>query len=181
MILGFFFFYWTIRANSGYVTTYNTQVDLANPSIGNDFGLDDLPALYPHDSFYLVDYGYSTEHGVLMDVNDVLTVSYPIQSGELFNNNPVVIFNASPGTGTFWVVSVSELGGQATYKDNIRPMVVYVFLASSQIQNETLSTTTTLTHYEGVYTIWSYFCAGVGFSSLAAVLILHSARANQRH
>jgi hypothetical protein len=157
LISGFCFFYWASRVNWDYVTTYNDKVNLAYPSYSSE-----------HPQFGA--YEYYARY-VIMQPNDVLEVSYPedIQiNGTLnivlvgLNNNTVLAPSGYPFSHGF------------VYYKNEQPneLVVDVYLIAQKIQNVTVSSTTTLNHYETPQ--WVCFSVGVVLSSLALIPIFKS-------
>lgn len=159
LLSSFFFFYWASRLDSDYVTFYDDEVNLA------------------HSMNRIIDYpqfGYSYEYypkpydGVIMQPNDVLTVSCSndTQINGTFN---IVLWERELTNDTLLTYASTFV----SYK-NEQPneILVVVYLYAQNVQNVTLSTTTTLNHYETPQ--WGCFGAGVVLSSLAVIPIFKS-------
>jgi len=165
LILGFFFFYWASRVDWHYVTVYNDEANLAYPSRSSEY-----PPEFPQFGAY--EY-YARE--VDMQPNDVLTVSYPenIQiNGTL--KILVVLFSEPPLVNPVLASSgYPYREGFVYYRNNMATNgFVGVYLIAQNVQNVTLSSTTTLSHYGTPQ--WVYFGIGVVLSSLAVIPIFKS-------
>ena len=138
---------------------------------------DDVVHLdYPSYAQDYANWGYSYQYyvtSVTMQPGDVLTVWSP-ESVQINETVHVVIWEPNP----FLTINESIL----TYSDSVfltfensKPydyLSVDVYLVAQNVQNVTLSVTTTLNHYETPQ--WVYFGIGVALSSLAVVSIAES-------
>jgi len=154
LIMGFFFFYWASRVNWDYVGGYTREINLAHSSYG--------PGSPPQFGAYAYYAGYS-----VMQPSDALTVSYPenIQiNGTLKivvvdENNNLLASSGYPFSD--WVVE---------YKNEpTNHVVVEVYLVAQNIQNVTVSITTTLNHYTKPQLV--YFGVGAVLLSLGTISV----------
>jgi len=166
LVLGLFFFYAASSVGYDHVTTYNNQVNLAYPSHSSE---------YPQYGAF--EYRAAV---VIMQPNDVLTVSYPensqingklqiVLAGSVVDINNTVLATSGHTSYYGFIFYKNEPSNNET---DLNGIVVDVYLVSQNIQNVTLSTTTTLNHYETPQ--WIYLGVGIVLSSLAAIPILKS-------
>ena len=166
MVLGFFFFYVASSVGYDYVTTYNNEVNLAYPSDSSEYS-------------QLGAYEYRAAV-VIMQSNDVLTVSYPENSQTNGKLQIVLVEAAVNINGTVLAVSgYTSYYGFIYYKNepsnngtDVNGIAVDVYLVSQSVQNLTLPTTTTLNHYETPQ--WLYFSIGIVLCLLALIPIFKS-------
>jgi len=153
LTFSFISFYAASRANWDYVATNNDEVNLAYPAYGSEY-----PQLGAWE-YYV--------RGVFMQPNDLLTVSAEqIQINGTFE---LAIMGLPNGT---LLASSSRF---AFYQnDQGNAISVNVCVIAQNMQNVTLSTLTTLNHYETPQ--WVYFGVGVALSSLAVIPIFKSKR-----
>jgi len=166
LVLGFFFFYVASSVGYDYVTTYNNEVNLAYPSDSSEYS-------------QLGAYEYRAAV-VIMQSNDVLTVSYPENSQTNGKLQIVLVEAAVNINGTVLAVSgYTSYYGFIYYKNepsnngtDVNGIAVDVYLVSQSVQNLTLPTTTTLNHYETPQ--WLYFSIGIVLCLLALIPIFKS-------
>jgi hypothetical protein len=156
LVLGFFFFYLASRVNWDYMTTYKETVDVGGPALVSDYGFGKCYP-YPVDTPTLE-----------MQPNDLLTVQYSYINETvyivLFENPPSNTTVLNYGTGLMWYTS---------HQNNLVRVILYLAIPVNQnIQNATLSTTTTLNHFETPQ--WNFFGFGVVFSLLALIPVFES-------
>jgi hypothetical protein len=153
LILGFSFFYWASRVSLDYVTTYKNDVNLNSPE-----GHGALVDAETDEYYYYLVIPYS----IKLEPDDFLRVSC---APNLAKGNVYIKLEETP------TVCISEdwLGFKNYYPYDIG---AWVYLATSNAQNVTISTTTEVHHYERPQ--WVYFGVGVVLSSLALVPIFKS-------
>jgi hypothetical protein len=155
LVLGFFFFYWSIRVNWDYVTTYNNETSLAHSGFS--------PGNLPQFGAYQYYAGY-----VVMQPNDALTVSYP---ENIQINGTLMTVLVDELTDNVLASSTYPLSnGFVDYKNEQPTFVtVEVYLIAQNTQNVTISTTTTLNHFTQPQLI--YFGVSAILLSLGTITI----------
>jgi hypothetical protein len=156
LVLGFFFLYEASRVSWDYVMEYKNTVDVGGPALVGDFGFGKC-------------YPYPVNTPTLeMQLNDFLTV----RCSDINETVYIALFENPPSNTTLLNYGTG-LVSYTSHQNNLVFVVLYLAIPVNQnIQNVTLSTTTTLNHYQPPH--WVYFGIGVVLSSLAVVSIVKS-------
>jgi hypothetical protein len=155
LIMGFFFFYWASRVNWDYpVTTYNYEINLAHSGFS--------PGSPPQFGGYAYYAGY-----VVMQPNDALTVSYP-ENIQINGTLKIVLVDINNNLLASSGYPFSD--GVVNYKnEQTNYIIVEVYLIAQNIQNVTVSSTTTLNHNTKPNLV--YFGVGAVLLSLGTITI----------